>query len=184
MTGATGGTKIAHTEALTENSPALISPVYSDEAWQRITREELMRFYSPKNPAAVERSWRGVFTLLKQLKAEVESRHARLGVVIYPSRLQIEKAELDAAVSRFSHSRAPYFSRESVDLSLPARTMRSFCQAEHLSCFDITDEVRREHEQNGKSLYVPRDTHWNIAGNAVAAEAEAAQLAPFVCSPQ
>lgn len=177
-----GGVRVPGAEVLREDSPALTSSVYSEEAWNRITREELMRFYSAKDPLVLDRAWSRVFTLLKQLKIAVEGNHAKLVVVTYPSRLQIETDTLADVVSRFKHSRAPNFSKDSIDLSLPVTTLLAFCKQEGIPCFDVTVDMRREYEQLQQPLYVPKDTHWNMRGNSLAATAESSRIAPLVCS--
>jgi hypothetical protein len=179
---AEGGRQLPNAESLGEDSPALTLPIYSEAAWGRITREELMRFYSPRDNALLERAWSRMFALIKQLQSDVERNHARLVVVTYPSRLQIEEDTLTEAVARFTHRRAPDFSRAAVDLSLPVKVLSSFCAQEGIPCLDVTNDMRREYEQHKQPLYVPRDTHWNIRGNSRAAQAESSLLGPLVCS--
>jgi hypothetical protein len=36
--------------------------------------------------------------------------------------------------------------------------------------------------ESGEPLYLPRDTHWNVRGNRVAAAAEAALLRQELCN--
>jgi hypothetical protein len=67
------------------------------------------------------------------------------------------------------------------DRGLPARTLMAFCKSHHMSCFDTTPAVLRAAAESPTSQYKPRDTHLNIHGNQVVAQAEAEFLTKELC---
>jgi hypothetical protein len=166
---------------LTDANPLLSKPPHTKEAWHRALKEELMRFYIPSDASTIERSWVRIFDILRELRAEVSTNGQQMVLVLYPSRLQIEDTVLSTAVATFEHRRAPNFSRSSIDVNLPAKTISAFGAREGITVIDLATEIRQAAGASEGSLYVPGDTHWNIAGNAVAARAEGAKLRDIVC---
>ena len=55
------------------------------------------------------------------------------------------------------------------------------CREKGIPCLDVTDALVKASQESPAPLYKKRDTHWTVRGNRVAAEAEAASLAPLVC---
>jgi hypothetical protein len=53
----------------------------------------------------------------------------------------------------------------------PNRTLEQYCQRWRLRCFDVTPAMRAAAAASPDPLYLPRDSHWNVRGNRVAAEA-------------
>ena len=59
-------------------------------------------------------------------------------------------------------------SRENLDLSYPDNLIVNFCRTHNIHCLDLL----RPFQEQGKTrqLYSLRDTHWNAAGNRLAAD--------------
>jgi hypothetical protein len=91
-----------------------------------------------------------------------DARKIALRVVLIPDELQVNPA-LQAQVHAALHVGAT-----EVDFTLPNRFLQAQFQAAHIDYLDLLDSfVAATAQQN---LYKPNDTHWNIAGNALAAE--------------
>ncbi|MEI8348688.1 MAG: hypothetical protein WCI77_00905 [Candidatus Omnitrophota bacterium] len=58
--------------------------------------------------------------------------------------------------------------REEYDINLMQKILKDFLDAEGIAYMDLSDEFSAEGQKG--SLYKLRDTHWNEAGNILAAE--------------
>lgn len=56
-----------------------------------------------------------------------------------------------------------------------------YCADVGMRCFDVTPAMRKAAVSSNKPLYIGKNTHRNIHGNLVAAEAEARFLAQELC---
>lgn len=100
--------------------------------------------------------------LLRQLSEEVEEAGARLVVLLIPDELQVDpevRAQAAAAAGR---------ELEEYDLDLPQRELVRFFEANGIQFVDLLPDFRRR--ARDEALYIPRDSHWNRAGNRLAAE--------------
>jgi hypothetical protein len=113
-------------------------------------------------PSALRRAWRETFAVLDDLVREIGPR---LRVVIIPDELQVS----DALFSAVTAGREADYDRER-----PQRLLGEFFAARGVSYLDLLPELRRA-EASGRT-YMPRDTHWNERGHAVAAGAIAAWI--------
>ncbi|MEW6351998.1 MAG: SGNH/GDSL hydrolase family protein [Thermodesulfobacteriota bacterium] len=88
-------------------------------------------------------------------------RDARMLVVLMPDEVQID-AGLQSAVSE-------RLQRKDLDFGLPNREFGKRLTSEKVEYLDLLEAFRVA--SAGKRLYKPNDSHWNRAGNAVAADA-------------
>lgn len=103
-----------------------------------------------------------VASLLRQLSQEVGEAGARLVVLLIPDEFQVDpevRAEAAAAAGR---------ELEEYDLDRPQRELARFLAAHRIEYLDLLPHFRRRARQ--EVLYLPRDSHWNRAGNRLAAE--------------
>ena len=93
---------------------------------------------------------------------------ADIVVVVIPDEVQVN-ADLQTQVVRSSG-----YSATELDFDLPNRAIAAELAADGIPMLDLLSIF----QQQGRAtrLYKPQDTHWNIAGNRVAAEAIAAFL--------
>ncbi len=99
---------------------------------------------------------------LKALYQAVEQGGAELLVVIIPGEHQVDR-ELFQKVANAMGQPTDQF-----DIDLPQQTLRSMLEDEGIPYIDLLDTFREAHS-GPNSLYILRDTHWNPAGNALAA---------------
>jgi hypothetical protein len=177
-----GGTPVDPSRHVSERDPALTGPIFTEATFASIQAEELRRFYSPEDPAIVERAWRPVLANLEAIRAEVLRRDRRLALAVYPSSLQVYPAQPVALVETLRcRPRYAALSAGALDPSLPNRQLAAYCQHTALPCVDLTPVFVEASRTSAEALYKQRDTHWTIRGNHVAAEAEAEFLAGLVC---
>ena len=167
-----GAAPVPGATPLTDESPTLAQPAFSDSAWQKMMRDELLHFFRPTDGRAIEQSWRRILATITELDTAIRMNHQQLAIVLYPSRLQIEESTFRDTAARFTAERGGGPLPGAFEPELPNQILLDFCRAQHLSCVDLTPAIR-EAAARGAPLYAPNDTHWNIAGNAAAAEAEA-----------
>jgi SGNH hydrolase-like domain, acetyltransferase AlgX len=60
------------------------------------------------------------------------------------------------------------------DFKLPNKLLAARLRQENIECLDLLDEFIRA--GNSTALYKPNDSHWNIAGNRLAADVIARDL--------
>lgn len=105
---------------------------------------------------------------LREMRVVAERAGARMTVVLMPAEVQIEPALQDEVI------RARQSSRDQFDFTQPNRLLAAALTAAAVSFVDLLPAF----VEQGRSLrlYKPQDTHWNIAGNRVAAQALAVYL--------
>lgn len=103
-------------------------------------------------------------------------------MVLFPSALQVyptRRAEvLDALPAHGTHDEV---SDAEIDPTMPYQVIRAYCDRAGIDCYDVTRDLLVASRESNLPLYRPRDTHWSIRGNRLAAEAEAAFLRAVVC---
>jgi len=175
-----GGRVIDPGLRLRDDDPALVGPVFDEEAFTRILADELGRFYALGDAGEVGRAWRQTLEELEVARAHVMRHGAQLVVTLYPSVLHVD-ANLRAALIDKLRSRHAELTPDVIDPWLPNRVVAGYCRAQGLPCFDLTPAFVRASQESVEPLYKARDAHWTVRGNRVAAQAQAGHLAPLVC---
>jgi SGNH hydrolase-like domain, acetyltransferase AlgX len=181
--GAVGGERVGPGPRLTDDHPLMSTPTFSPEAFIGIARDELMHLYAPRrDPGRVARAWAPILDVLDTIRQEAARHRIRMIIVLFPSALQVyptRRAEvLDALPARGTHADV---SDADIDPTMPYQVVRAYCDRAGIDCFDVTRALLVASRESDLPLYRPRETHWNIRGNRVAAEATAAFLRAFVC---
>jgi hypothetical protein len=142
----------------------LAAPPLSEETYREVEARRLAVCLTPPS-AAMEKKWRRALGYLDGLVADCRRRRVAVAFVLIPDEFQVNPAVLDRAVRDAGVDRA------AVDLELPQRRLSAFCGERGVPCLDLLGAFRGEPD-----TYAPRDTHWNIRGNRLAAERIAAWL--------
>jgi hypothetical protein len=182
-TAGAGGERVGPGPRLTDDHPLMSTPTFSPEAFIGIARDELMHLYAPRrDPGRVARAWAPILDVLDTIRQEAARHRIRMIIVLFPSALQVyptRRAEvLDALHARGTHADV---SDADIDPTMPYQVVRAYCDRAGIDCFDVTRALLVASRESDLPLYRPRETHWNIRGNRVAAEATAAFLRAFVC---
>lgn len=111
---------------------------------------------------------------LSQIRDVCQKNDIALVVVIIPDEVQINLA-LQAEVKNtyFSH-----LSNEDWNITLPNELLTNKLDSLGIEYLDLYPSFARE--ATHQSLYRPRDSHWNIAGNQLAANGIQAHLAQYI----
>lgn len=97
-----------------------------------------------------------------RLKELCDRRNVKLAVVVIPDELQVNPA-LQAKVVKSLN-----VSPEEIDFTLPNNFLNEQFHASHIEHLDLLPAFSSTSAQ--VNLYRPNDTHWNIAGNKLAAD--------------
>jgi hypothetical protein len=177
-----GGRVVDPGRRLPADAPALAGPIFDDEAYTQISAGELRRLHVPEDPRAIGQVWGPTLDELEAARIHATRRGGRLVITVYPSVLQVDTRARTALVEQLrSRHRHADLRTGTIDPALPNRIVLEYCRSRDLACFDLTPALVRASQQSTDPLYKTRDAHWTIRGNRVAAEAQAAHLAPLVC---
>jgi SGNH hydrolase-like domain, acetyltransferase AlgX len=177
-----GGHVVDPQHPLRDDDPALVGPIFEEEAFIGILADELGRFHAPGDPQDVGRTWKGTLEDLEAIRAHVARHGGRLVITLYPSVLQVDAGLRTALIAWLRDRRHPAgLEAEAIDPGLPSRIVAEYCRAQGISCFDLTAVFVQASRESPAPLYKARDAHWTPRGNRVAAEAQARHLAPLIC---
>jgi hypothetical protein len=136
----------------------------SGAAFRDVEARRLAVCLTPPLPA-LERKWVRALAHLDRLVRDCRARAVPVAFVLIPDEFQVNPAVLEQAVRDANRARA------AVDLDLPQRRLMAFCSTRGVPCLDLLPAFR-----GVPDTYAPRDTHWNVRGNRLAADALAAWL--------
>lgn len=100
---------------------------------------------------------------LFMIKRFCDSNGIELLVVLLPEEIQINRNLQSRVVSGLRDK--PRF-----DFKIPNRLISHDLRKTGIRFLDLTEDFSRHYESRKVGLYKPNDTHWNIAGNRLAAE--------------
>jgi hypothetical protein len=92
----------------------------------------------------------------------LKSKGIKFMVAIYPDEFQVNPIQFDSLVQKFR------LTREDYDLDLAQNLLKTFLESKQIPYLDMLDRFRTEEKQ--RELYLFRNTHWNDAGNELAAQ--------------
>jgi hypothetical protein len=110
-------------------------------------------------PQGLEKKWARALAYLDRIIRECRRRELPVAFVLIPDEFQVNRAVLAEAL------RAGGLQADAVDLRLPQCRLLAFFAERGVPCLDLWAAFARVPE-----TYAPRDTHWNIRGNRLAAE--------------
>lgn len=134
-------------------------PTFSKDQFLKIQAEKLTIFSPQTFP---HQSWLGIQKTLLDFKKNCDLNNTKCLVVIIPDENQVDGDLLDeVAIFR-------KISKDDLIIDYPQKLAVDFFQKNNFSYLDLLPIFR----QTGKEtkLYHSADTHWNIAGNQLAAE--------------
>jgi hypothetical protein len=135
------------------------APSLDEEAFRRILMDRAV-IYMGEDAALAGPAARAA-SYLREMRDLSAGAGADLLVVLLPDEVQVDEAlQRDVA-------RAWGVSRESIDLTRPTRVITEALSREGIRVLDLLPAFAGEGAR--ARLYKPRDTHWNIEGNRLAA---------------
>lgn len=135
--------------------------VFSEETFLHMEKNRSWIF-DKKNRPALERDWQQCARLIAQMKQWCDHRKIDLVLMVFPDQVQVDE-DLRSRLTKKYHLTA-----ESLDLNYPNSLIAGFCRENHLHCLDLLAPFQEKNKL--RPLYALRDSHWNEAGNRLAAE--------------
>jgi hypothetical protein len=103
-----------------------------------------------------------IFKAIDEMNELLKSKGIKFMVAIYPDEFQVSPVQFEALVEHFR------LKKEDYDLDLAQKLLKTFLESKHISYLDMLDRFRTE--ENRRELYLYKNTHWNDAGNNLAAD--------------
>ena len=146
------------------------APTFSDARFVTIEseRSEIYR----KGNKQFESDFTEAMNSLIQIKQRCDELGIALTVVLIPDEAQVNRT----VQSRVLEVKAFNSSADDFDFTLPNRLLAARFKEQSIDFIDLMDGFSRAIAKT--ALYKPRDTHWNIAGNMLAAELIKQHLQP------
>jgi lysophospholipase L1-like esterase len=107
----------------------------------------------------------GALNYLRQIKQVCDERRMKLAVLVIPDEIQVNRN----LQTRVKQVKAFNSGVDDYDFTLPNRQLAAGLKELGIPYLDVLDDFVRA--ASGTTLYRPNDSHWNIAGNKLAAEA-------------
>jgi hypothetical protein len=146
-------------------------PAFAEEVFLRIQKDRSWIF-QPQLRTELDASIAAITPFLKAIRDVCVERAVRLLIVLIPDEQQIDAAQQRAIAT------AAGLPLEQFDFDLPNRALGATLLGLKIDYLDLLPLIRER--SKSESLYLPRDTHWNIPGNRVAAEAIAARVGDWL----
>lgn len=136
---------------------------------------EGIRMGTYRRPATGVPVWPAVAQALGLIKDECDRLGAVDVLVIHPAQVQVEPSHLREVETQFA------LQEQEFDVDLPLRFLHAWAAGSQVAVIDLTPALRSA--GSGGGLYLGRDTHYNDAGNELAAGVIAAALEPLIAGP-
>jgi SGNH hydrolase-like domain, acetyltransferase AlgX len=136
------------------------APTFSDAYFLEI---EAMRteVYDQSNAMLSERLPR-VMAWIDEIKTACENNGIQLFVMLIPDELQVNTALQERVLEKLGAD------KDKLDFDRPNKRLGEELRARNIKYLDLLEPFRLR--SRDVRLYKPRDTHWNIAGNRLAAD--------------
>jgi len=136
---------------------------FSEELYLLTNKAQLVNF-DPAQVAALSAGYAAVYDFMRFAR-DLRLRGEQVLITLAPSEAQVDPALRAQLAEHYQLDLAGY------DWTLPARTIREIAAEvdPHVPVIDLTGYFQCRNDA-GERLYYPRNTHWNLAGNALTGE--------------
>jgi hypothetical protein len=141
-----------------------LKPGLSEDTFREIEARRLSICLNPSS-AQMEKKWQQASRDLDELIKDCRDHGAPVAFVLIPDEFQVNPEVLRQAMEDRGVCSAD------LDLDGPQRRLSAFSEQRGIPCLDLLSSF-----QLVPDAYAPRDTHWNVRGNRLAAS----QIAPWL----
>ncbi|MFZ5453295.1 MAG: alginate O-acetyltransferase AlgX-related protein [Thermodesulfobacteriota bacterium] len=134
---------------------------FSNQGYLEIEKKRVWVFAKDKQ-ATLMREWREDAAVFAKIQNWCSQRKAPLVFAVFPDQFQVDR-NLRQEIYQTYHLRAADF-----DLAYPNGLIRNYCRQRQLHCLDMLGPFQKLGAS--QTLYKLRDSHWNAAGNRLAAD--------------
>lgn len=152
--------KVIHDKASYDDTASY----FTDESYLQVEKERSWMYMkrAPFKATFADKAFADGVGYIVRLKELCDARSIKLRVVVIPDELQVNSV-LQAKVIKSLN-----VSSDEVDFALPNKFLNEQFQASQIEHLDLLPAFSATSAQ--VNLYKPNDTHWNIAGNKLAAD--------------
>ncbi len=135
---------------------------------------ELMKFCNLKQQQAGvwEANKDYIFRSIIEMQALLKTKKISFMVGIYPDRFQVSRELFDQIVAKYQMNKEEY------DFELMQKLLRTFLEQHGIKYVDLLEKFKQAAKTT--ALYRRYDTHWNEAGNRLAAEIIFPELLSYI----
>ena len=119
--------------------------------------------FDKNNWELLNQQWRECSEIILKMKDWCDRRKIKLVIAILPEQFQVDQALRQAVLTKYKH-----IAEENLDLSYPDNLIVNFCRTHNIHCLDMLGQFQEQGKT--RQLYSVRDSHWNEAGNRLAAD--------------
>jgi len=134
---------------------------FSNETFLEIEKNRSWIF-DKKKRIEFEGEWRQCSGVISQMKQWCDQRNIEMVLALFPDQFQVEENLREEVYKKYN------LAADSLDLEYPNYRLSNYCKENNIHCLDLLGPFREKGKSGG--LYALRDTHWNEAGNRLAAE--------------
>lgn len=134
---------------------------FSQETFLEIAQKKSWIFDRTQQ-ARLKQKWDECSVVILHMKDWCDRRKITLVIAVLPDQFQVDEALRKAVWARCKNP-----SNKHLDLSYPNELIKNFCRTHAIHCLDLLGPF--QDEGKFRTLYALRDTHWNEAGNRLAA---------------
>ena len=135
------------------------APTFTEEAYLNLEKNRSL-IYMKREP--LKKAFADAIGYLARIKELCDSSKIELRIIIIPDELQVN------AVLQSKVLKALNASSDELDFALPNRFLSEQLHVHRIGYFDLLDNFSSASAQ--MNLYKPNNSHWNIAGNKLAAD--------------
>ena len=115
-----------------------------------------------RNTDSFQNNFDNAIEFMREIKKICDYREIELLVILIPAEIQVNEQLRTEVIKKLNSVHNDF------DFTLPNRLLAEEFASQNINYIDLLDDFRSASEE--KRLYKPQDTHWNIAGNKLAAE--------------
>ena len=127
---------------------------------------ERSMIFNKNNHGELNKRWQECADIILKMKKWCDKRKVELVIAIFPDQFQVDKKLRDEVFDRYKGRNMTNI--ENMDLSYPNKLIINFCRGHDIHCLDMLEQFQEQGKN--QQLYILRDTHWNAAGNQLAAD--------------
>jgi hypothetical protein len=119
--------------------------------------------FDKRNWELLHQQWRECSEIILKMKVWCDQRKIKVVILLLPAQFQVDKALREAVLTKYKN-----IEWKNYDLSHPNNLIVKFCRSHNINCLDLLGPFQEQGKT--RQLYMLRDSHWNEAGNRLAAD--------------
>jgi hypothetical protein len=136
-------------------------PTFEKETFEEMASNR-SKLYLKKESARLDLLFSGVEPVIRSMAASAKSVGTKLSIVLIPDEVQVDPMLFEVVRKRNG------LELDDFDLDGPQRRILALCRDLEIQCLDLLPAFKKQ--ARGLKLYQLQDTHWNLAGNQLAAD--------------